>query len=216
MQPTSNKKVNIVSVKNKKVFQSTKAIAASSMGLLLAVVLPINAEALTQSTTITSTIGSTINVFTTSGTVSLNATPTGSGVQSTASDTVTVSTNNSSGYTLSVAETNASSSLVSGSNSIAATSGTFASPTALSANKWGYRVDGLGSFGSGPTSAISNAAIGSLTYAAVPATASPQVLKTTATTATNNTTTVWYSLAVNTSVPSGTYTNSVTYTAVTN
>jgi hypothetical protein len=216
MQPTSNKKVNIVSVKNKKVFQSTKAIAASSMGLLLAVVLPLNVEALTQSTTITSTIGSTINVFTTSGTVSLNATPTGSGVQSTASDTVTVSTNNSSGYTLSVAETNASSSLVSGSNSIAATSGTFASPTALTANKWGYRVDSLGSFGNGPTSAISNAAIGSLTYAAVPATASPQVLKTTATTATNNTTTVWYSLAVNTSVPSGTYTNSVTYTAVTN
>jgi hypothetical protein len=216
MQPTSNKKVNVVSVKNKKVYQSKKLIAVSSMGLLLAVVLPLNAEALTQSTTITSTIGSTINVFTTSGTVTLNATPTGSGVQSTASDTITVSTNNSSGYTLSVAETNASSSLVSGGNSIAATSGTYASPTALTANKWGYRVDSLGSFGNGPTSAITNNAIGTLTYAAVPATASPQVLKTTATTATNNTTTVWYSLAVNTSVPSGTYTNSVTYTAVTN
>jgi hypothetical protein len=216
MQPTSNKKANIVSVKNKNVFQSKKLIAVSSMGLLLAVVLPLNAEALTQSTTITSTIGSTINVFTTSGTVTLNATPTGSGVQSTASDTITVSTNNSSGYTLSVAETNASSSLVSGANSIAATSGTYASPTALTANKWGYRVDSLGSFGNGPTSVITNSAIGTLTYAAVPATASPQVLKSTATTATNNTTTVWYSLAVNTSVPSGTYTNNITYTTVVN
>ncbi len=197
-------------------FRSSKLLVGSSFGLLVAFFVPLTAEALTQTTTISSVIGSTINVFTTSGTVSLNATPTGTGVQTTASDTVTISTNNSAGFTLSLAETTASSNLVSGGNTIAATTGTYASPIALAANRWGYRVDSLGSFGAGPTSAISNAAIGALTYAAVPATASPQTLKTTATTAVNNVTTVWYSLAVNTSTPSGTYTNSVTYTAVTN
>ncbi len=204
-------------MKANKQFRYPKVLAGSlSIGLLVAIVMPFTAEALTAPTTISSVIGSTINVFTTSGTVNLNATPTGSGVQTTASDTVTVSTNSTAGYTLSLAETTASSSLVSGGNNITATIGTYASPTALVANKWGYRVDSLGTFGSGPTSAISNVAIGALTYAAVPATASPQTLKTTAVTATNDTTTVWYSVAVNTATPSGTYTNSVTYTATTN
>ncbi|MGV9001595.1 MAG: hypothetical protein ACOH18_01405 [Candidatus Saccharimonadaceae bacterium] len=178
---------------------------------------PFSAEALTATTTISSTIGSAINLLTTSGTVNLNATPTGAGVQTTASDTVTVSTNNSAGYTLTLNETAAASALVSGGNSIPAITGsTFASPIALTANTWGYRVDGIGGFGAGPTSGASNAAIGAVKYAPVPATGSPQTLKTTAVTATNDTTTVWYSVAVNTSTPSGTYTNSVTYTATTN
>lgn len=167
-------------------------------------------------TTVTSTIGSVMSLFTTSGTVTLNATPTAGGVQTTASDTVTISTNNTAGYTLQLAETTAATALTSGSNTIPATSGTQASPTALTANQWGYRVDGTGGFGAGPTSALSSAAIGSVTYAGVPATASPNTIKTTATTATNNTTTVWYSVAVNTATPTGTYTNSVTYTAVNN
>lgn len=167
-------------------------------------------------TTVTSTIGSVMSLFTTSGTVTLNATPTSGGVQTTASDTVTISTNNTAGYTLQLAETTAATALTSGSNTIPATSGTQASPTALTANQWGYRVDGAGGFGAGPTSALSSAAIGSVTYAGVPVTASPNTIKTTATTATNNTTTVWYSVAVNTATPTGTYTNSVTYTAVNN
>jgi hypothetical protein len=195
----------------------SKVVAGSlTLGLLAVVVLPFTAEALTASSTISSTIGSTINVFTTSGTVSLAATPTGAGVQTTSNDNVTVSTNNTAGYTLAIAETNASSALVSGANTIPATSGTFAAPVALSANNWGYRVDGAGGFGATTTVAATNVAIGAIKYAAVPATASPQTLKTTATTATNDVTKVWYSVAVDTSTPSGTYTNGVTYTATTN
>jgi hypothetical protein len=199
-------------------FNRSKLLAGSlSLGLLAILVFPLSVEALTQTTTISSTLGSVINVFSTSGTVSLAATPTGAGVQTTASDTVTVSTNDSSGYTLTLNETTGSSALVSGGNTIPAITGsTFASPVALTANTWGYRVDGAGGFGAGPTSGLSSAAIGTVKYAPVPATASPQTLKTTATTASNDVTTVWYSVAVNTSTPTGTYTNGVTYTATAN
>ena len=204
-------------MKTRKSFHQSKLLTGSLVfGLLAVFVFPLSAEALTQTTTISSAIGSTINVFTTSGTVTLDSTPTGAGVQTTSSDTVTISTNDSAGYTLKLAETSGSSALVSGGNSIPATSGTYGTPVALTANTWGYRVDSLGSFGAGPTSGAINAAIGAVKYAAVPATASPQTLKTTAVTATNDTTTVWYSVAVNTSTPSGTYTNGVTYTATAN
>ncbi|MBW4062073.1 hypothetical protein HJC99_05875, partial [Candidatus Saccharibacteria bacterium] len=46
--------------------------------------------------------------------------------------------------------------------------------------------------------------------------ASPNTLKTTSGTASNDTTTVWYGVAADTTQPSGTYTNSVTYTATAN
>lgn len=200
-------------------YNSTKQLVITAAVSLFLVALMATAFAVPSraaDTTVSSTIGSVMSLFTTSGTVNINATPTASGVQTTASDTVTISTNNTAGYTLQLAETTATTALTSGSNTIAATSGTQASPTALVANRWGYRVDGLAGFGAGPTTPIANAAIGSVTYAAVPATASPNTIKTTATTATNNTTTVWYSVAVNTATPTGTYTNSVTYTAVNN
>lgn len=189
-------------------------ILAVSLVALTSLSLPAFADA--TSTTVSSAVGATISLLSSNGTVNINTTPTASGVQTTASDTVTVSANDSAGYTLKINETAASSTLTSGSNTIAATTGTPAAPVALTANKWGYRVDGVGSFGAGPTAAISSAAIGTVTYAAVPATASPYTLKTTASTATNDTTTVWYSVATNTSQPSGTYTNSVTYTATAN
>jgi hypothetical protein len=173
-------------------------------------------SAITASTTISSVIAPVISLFTTSGTVNVNVTPTGAGAQTIASDTVTVSTNDSSGYTLQLAETGASSDLVSGSDSIPASAGSQGSPIAMVVNTWGYRVDGVGGFGAGPTSGQSSAAIGSIKFAAIPATASPNTLKTTSGTASSDTTTVWYGVAANTSQPSGTYTNSVTYTATAN
>jgi hypothetical protein len=183
---------------------------------LVAVVSSLNASALTTPTTVSSAIGSIITLLTSSGTVTLDSTPTAGGVQTIASDTVTVSTNDAAGYTLKLNETAAASALVSGGNSIPATAGTFGTPIAEVANTWGYRVDSLGTFGAGPTTGAINAAIGAAKFAAVPATASPQTLKTTATTASSDVTTVWYGLAVSTATPSGTYTNSVTYTAVAN
>lgn len=200
---------------------ATKPLAIISGASLFALValssaFVVPASADTATTTVSSAIGSIISLFTTNTTVNINATPSAGGVQTIASDTVTISTNNATGYTLKVAETTGVNTLTSGANTIAASAGTLASPIAMAVNTWGYRVVGAGGFGATATSAVSSAAIGALTFAAVPATATPDTIKTTATTATSDTTTVWYGVAVNTSKPSGTYTNSVTYTATTN
>ena len=177
---------------------------------------PVIAAASTTTTTISSSIGSVISLLSSNGTVNVNVTPTGSGAQTIASDTVTVSTNDASGYTLQLGETGASSNLVSGSNTLPASSGTQTTPVAQAANTWGYRVDSLGGFGAGPTSGATSQAIGAVKFAAVPATGSPNTLVTTSGTASNATTTVWYGVAANTSQASGTYTNSVTYTVTAN
>jgi hypothetical protein len=50
----------------------------------------------------------------------------------------------------------------------------------------------------------------------MPASGSGVTIKATAATATNDTTTVWYGVKVDTSKPSGTYSDIVTYTGVTN
>jgi len=179
--------------------------------------MPAVAGASTSSTIISSALGQVISAFTSGPTVNVNVTPSGAGLQTIASDTVSVSTNDSAGYTLQIADSDATNTLVSGGNSIAATTGTQASPVAQAANSWGYRVDSVGGFGAGPTSSASNAAIsGTIKFAPVPVAASPNTLKTTAVTASNDTTTVWYGVAVNTSQPSGTYTDTVTYTATAN
>jgi hypothetical protein len=176
-----------------------------------------SASALTSSTTISSVLSPVITLLTTNGTVNVNVVPTGSGAQTIASDTITVSTNDAAGYTLQLAETSASSALVSGGNSIPASAGTQTTPIVMAADTWGYRVDSLGGFGAGPTSTQSSTAIsGTVKFAAVPATAAPNTLKTTAATAANDTTTVWYGVAANTTQPSGAYTNGVTYTATAN
>jgi len=177
---------------------------------------PVVAGADTANTTISTTISAVISVFTTNGTVNANVLPSVSGAQTTSSDTVTISTNDTTGYTLKLEDANADTNLVSGANNIAATTGTQGSPVALTAGKWGYRVDSLGGFGAGPTSAGTSTAIGAVTYAGVPANGSPNTLKTTSSTATNDTTTVWYSVAADTTQPVGTYTDIVTYTALTN
>ncbi len=195
---------------NKKYITGT----AASFGVLAVLVSPAIASAATQSanTTINATLGSAISI-TSSGTVTINVTPTASGSLSSASDTVTVSTNNTAGYDLTLADSDASTDLVSGGNNIAAHAGTYASPTALVNNRWGYAVAG-GSFDAS-YSAETNAASSTSKWAGVPATGSAQNLKSTATTASAEVTTVWYAVKANSTQPSGTYTDSVTYTATT-
>lgn len=184
--------------------------------LLSVLVLPTVAGAATASTTINSAISSVISVFTSNGTVTANVTPTGSGAQTIASDTITVSTNDTLGYTLQLADSDATTTMTSGSNTLAASTGTQTTPIAQTANTWGYRVDGVGGFGAGPTTGQSSSAIGALKFAGIPASGTPNTLKTTATTASNDTTTVWYGVAANTSQPTGTYSDTVTYTCTAN
>lgn len=179
-----------------------KIIAAGLVAIGAVAILPFSAaQAVMDSTTsvINGVIGSTISVAV-SGDVTINLTPTAGGATSTGSHNVTVSTNNTGGYSLQLASNTASTNLTSGANSIAASAGSLGTPTALAANTWGYRID---SFAANM-------------YAGVPATASPVTLKTTATTATADVTAVTYGINATTAKPNGTYTNTVRYTALTN
>ncbi|MGV9001597.1 MAG: hypothetical protein ACOH18_01415 [Candidatus Saccharimonadaceae bacterium] len=156
--------------------------------------------------------------LTSSTSLAANVTPGGSTTCTVANDDVTVRTGSSTGYTLTVSDSDTTTSLDrSGGGSITTVSGTPASPTTLSANKWGYRVDGLAGFGAGPTSAVSNAAVPSEGYAAMPILGSPDTLKIKTSAATvAETTKVWYGICSNTSIPAGSYTNTVVYTAIIN
>jgi hypothetical protein len=196
-----------------KVYRLTALVAV--VGVVLSPVAA-SAAADTKNTTVNAVVAATISM-TTSGTVTINVTPTGAGAMSSSSDSVSVSTNNSTGYNLTLADSDATTTLVNGGNTITADSGTQAAPsTNLTTDRWGYRVDAVGGFGAGPTSAETNIANSAYKWAGVPASGSANTLKSTATTASNDTTTVWYGVKATTAKASGTYTDQVTYTATTN
>lgn len=201
----------------KQSIKSTLIGGASVVAVASTVLIPAAAFAAANSanTTINASIASVISIST-SGSVTLNITPTASGSASSASDTVSVSTNRANGYFLQLADADATNTLVNGGNSISATSGSYASPAAISDNSWGFRIDGSGTFGAGTTVAETNQTTLTGTWAAVPVSGSPVTVKTTSSTATNDQTTVWYGAKVDTSKADGTYSDTVTYTATTN
>lgn len=155
-----------------------------------------------------------------SSTLALNVTPSsGSTVCTVANDSVTVTTSASTGYTLKLNDGDTSSQLTrSGGGIINPITGSAASPVVLTPNSWGYRVDGTAGFGAGPTSGQSNGATPTQTFAPVPiSTATPDTLTTSSTAATTGaTTSVWYGLCVSTATGSGSYSDSVVYTATIN
>jgi hypothetical protein len=148
----------------------------------------------------------------------LDVTPTSSGSCTIQSDTATVFTDDTNGYTLTLADSSTNTALVNGSSSISATSGTLSSPTTLTGNSWGYRVDGLGSFGSGPTTGQSNVTHGSALFAGIEASdlAADTIATTSGAADPAVTTTVWYGACADTSLSNGAYTTQVIYTAVAN
>lgn len=203
--------------------KNIKVVTLVSIASLLAVASsPIiaSAAANTANTTINASIADVISI-TTGTTVALSLTPTAGGVVSSSSDTVTVNTNRTSGYNLSIADSDATTSLASGGNTFAAHSGTKTAPTALANNTWGFAVatgtTGIGTNGFDASYATETNATSSATkWAGMPASGSPVMLKTTAAVATNDTTTVWFAAKATASQPGGTYTDTVTYTATTN
>ena len=186
-----------------------------TMALLAHPVTGMNYSAGTYGSCQYNTCGITL---TTSGAITANVTPVAGSTKCTVNnDVVTVLTNASTGYTVTLTDTDTSNTLV-GPSSIAASSATPASPAVLTANTWGYRVDSVAGFGAGPTSAVASAAIPSQTYAGVPiSSGTPGTIRTTsvADTVTVNTS-VWYGVCVDSTLSSGSYTDSVTYTAVIN
>lgn len=162
--------------------------------------------------------GSCTITLTSGGSTTLNVAPTPSGKCTVQSDTASVLTDSTSGYSLTMTTSTTNNAMTSGSGSITASSGTAGSPVTLAANTWGYRVDGLAGFGVGPTSAQNNGSTPSVTFAGVP----PSNLAGTQVASSNSpanpavNATVWYGLCANSSVPADTYSVTVTYTAVTN
>lgn len=180
--------------------------------------LGVSAATNTASTTVNVNVASTISISS-SNNVSLNITPVAGGSQTSASDTVTVNTNSSTGYNLMLKDADATLTLTNGGQSIAASSNTMAAATTLANNTWGFAVASSTPGVAANTfdasySAISNQTSSSSKWAGI--TASDQRIKQTSEPASNDTTTVWYSAKVDTSKPSGTYTDVVTYTATTN
>lgn len=185
----------------------------ASFGGSLAGALPYGAGAYN-----TCTYDTCIITVLTSGTVSLSVTPTLSGVNTTAKDDVSVSTDASTGYTLTFSDADTTTTLTSTGDNIPTSAGTQASPINLALNTWGYRVDGLSGFGAGPTSAQTSDSTAAYTFAGIPASnAAAHTLKTTAVAANPaDVTNVWFGVRLDTTKPSATYTDVVTYTAVTN
>jgi hypothetical protein len=180
----------------------------------------VSAVSQTANTTINATVNSVISL-TTASPVAFSLTPTAGGVLSNSSDTVTVNTNNTLGYQLTVADNDATTTLASGANTFTASAGTKTTPVALVNGTWGFAVatgtTGIGTNGFDASYASeTNNASSTSKWAGVPASGSPMLLKNTATVATNDTLTVWYAAKATSSQPNGTYTDTVTYTATTN
>lgn len=154
--------------------------------------------------------------MTTSSGVSLNTTASGADVYTINKDVITITTGAGTGYTLQLESGAAATTLAGSSQNISAVTASIASPTTLSSNTWGYRLDNIGGFGVGPTSAVTNASSSSLTFAGLSPNGSPATLKVTATAASAETTDVWYGVRVSPSLESGAYSRTVLYTAVTN
>jgi hypothetical protein len=166
-----------------------------SMFAVAAVLLsPVVAAADTDTTTVQATVASVISVSSTP-TVAISVTPTAGGAEATADDTVTVDSNDADGYNLTLENDATLTMAGSAGGTLAKTSGTYGTPAALGTNSWGYR---LAAFGAGTYAGVEDAA---------------QNIKSTTATANAETTTVTYGVKVNTAVPAGVYTDSVTYTA---
>ncbi|MCE7936816.1 hypothetical protein DYH10_03450 [Candidatus Saccharibacteria bacterium CPR2] len=82
--------------------------------------------------------------LTTSGSITINLTPSTSGVLSTSTDTVTVTSSDVIGYKLYIKDKDANTNLVNGSFNIPASAN--GSPAALANDTWGYNTDGSSDF----------------------------------------------------------------------
>lgn len=163
-----------------------------TLAVFAVVLSPVMAGAVEDTSVVQATVNSVISVES-AATVAISVTPDADGEVGSASDTVTVSTNDPQGYDLTL-KNDATVTMSDGSgNTLAATAAAHGTPGALDLNSWGYSLD------SGTS------------YAGVTETA--HNIKSTSATASADTTTVTYGVNVDTSKPAGVYSDSVTYTA---
>ena len=144
--------------------------------------------------------------------VDIAVTPAGGTKMSSKSANVLVATNAATGYKLSLSTQSTNRNLTNGSQTIVPIAGTQTAPVALSGSAWGYRVNGIGNFGS-TTTIENNVASSAYTWAGIPGHTVPHVI---VANPTAETTTVWYGVSVTGLQQSGIYTATVTYTAINN
>jgi hypothetical protein len=156
--------------------------------------------------------------LTDTGVPTLTVVPTPAGVCSVQSDTVSVLTDSTTGYSLTMTTSTTNNAMQGATTSLPTSSGTSSAPTTLAVNTWGYRVDGLASFGTGPTTSQSSGSVPSVTFAGVPASnqSSTQVAYSNSPANPAQDTKAWYGICADSSVPADTYSVTVIYTAVTN
>lgn len=156
--------------------------------------------------------------LTSGGTTNVNVAPTTTGKCTVQSDTPSVLTDSSTGYSLTMTTSTTNNAMTGSSGSISASSGTSAAPTTLAMNTWGYRVDSVAGFGAGPTSAQSSGSVPGVSFAGVPPSNLAGTIVASSSGVANPavSTTVWYGVCANSSVAAGSYSVVVTYTAVTN
>ena len=135
--------------------------------------------------------GQTQLTIATSGNVTIAATP--NGTLQTSNGTVTVTSTDVTGYKLYLRDSDSNTDLVNGANAISASANVVAG--ALANNTWGYNIDASTDFiGITDTNVLLRNRTGPYTSGDI--------------------TTVTYGLKVDASKPSGSYTDSVVYTAV--
>jgi hypothetical protein len=201
-------------------------------GLLMAPVFSSSlASAVTASTNVRALVQNNISISNTNtGNTDMSITGTTGVVQSINKDTVTVATNDPSGYTLQLGDSDASTDLCTSPSSsctgIPKHSGTFATPTTMSAaNVWGFHIDDgtttwcstATNCAAGLTLPVNSAATSStVKFSQMYAAGSDKTLKTTAATTAGDNLDVFYGVNVNASQAAGTYSDQVTYTATAN
>lgn len=193
----------------------TRTILLSLASVAVAVSPVVASAANPESTALTATVGSNISM-TGSTTASMSATPVSGNMQATTSGSYSVTTNNSSGYNLKIKDSDATLNLTASGGTITPGSGSQAAPAVLTAGTWGWAVigaGGAGQFDTAYTTGNDQAATGKK-FAGI--TASDVQFKSTATTASGDSTTVYYSMLVGTAQPTGSYTDTVVVTATAN
>ena len=153
-------------------------------------------------TTVTATIEPVLSMSLNTNAIDLNIIPSSAGTEEYGSVTLTVDTNNSTGYQLTMSST--SPNLIgNNANSIPTISGaTSSSPLALDVNTWGWYADSFGSFNQ--------------TYISLPDTGNELLVRQTNTNGLADRTIAYFGAKLNLSTPADTYSNTITFTAITN
>lgn len=203
MAKINNKQLNSVAV-TAAIFSATFLLSMASGSFFF-----ILSNSSAESSTIDVTVNPSISIATDAigSTINIPILPTFSGIQNTKDLAVNVSTNNPTGYTLTMSSATDDTNLVNTDNSsltIPSTTNTYAAPDVLDNNTWGASVWTTGQDTS------------STTFSMIPPLSVPLTINATAEPANTSMTTLTFGAKVDTSLAAGTYTNTVVFTATTN